>query len=112
MESRGNSDSEEGRIRPALVAGFFILFRVFFAGPTPDRLCAPPGAETFRSEIDERNERSLTTEGSRHRVMRISRFAWRDKPQILLESSVMWKGELAFAHAVVKSQQGLDDVHD
>jgi hypothetical protein len=27
--------------------------------------------------------------------MRISRFALRDKPQILLESSVLWKGELA-----------------
>jgi len=34
----------------------FLLLTSFFAGPAPNRHCAPPGAETFRSEVDERND--------------------------------------------------------
>jgi hypothetical protein len=45
-------------------------------------------------------KRSLTTEGIRHCVMRISRFAWRKKPQVLLESSALWKGELVHARCL------------
>jgi hypothetical protein len=32
--------------------------------------------------------------------MRISRFAWRKKPQVLLESSALWKGELVHARCL------------
>ncbi len=42
---------EEGRTRPALVAGFFYCLQVFFAESAPNRYRAPPGAETFRSEL-------------------------------------------------------------
>jgi hypothetical protein len=56
----------------------FLLFAGFFAVSAPNRHGAPPGAETFRSETVERDGRSLTTEGRRHRAMRISRFAWRE----------------------------------
>ena len=60
----------------------------------PNRQCAPPGAETFRSEVVSGTK--IFDNGKKlARVTRISRFAWRGKPQVLLESSAMWKGELA-----------------
>jgi hypothetical protein len=69
------------------------LFRVFFAAAAPNRGCAPPGAETFRSASANGtmvfdNRRKLAC------VVRMSRFARRITASFA-QSSAMWKGELA-----------------
>src|SRR5271170_4529355 len=90
LESRAHSDSRKGRIRPALVAGLFYCPELFrMVGSKPALRSAWSGDVTVRSRGLER--RSLTTEGSRHRVMRISRFAWRDKPQICTKVALCGK---------------------